>query len=410
MFNLTNFNFKKKALCILVPLSISVPATSGTIFDEPHALAVSVFDIRTGDPIDDGEYYVEVDIIDNNTSLPIGTEQYQCHFFSGICSLPISIKNLPSLTDLTGISFSVSIPDVLDENSISYDVSNVSVDVQTQNQMDNTLKYAVKPVLYARVAETATNVTGDITPNSVDTSTISINGSAVINDNGEWVGKGAIEGPQGPKGDTGATGPQGAAGPRGATGAQGPAGTQGATGPRGFSGPRGYTGSRGATGPRGYRGYTGPRGPQGPSGVQHISYVSHFYGASFMKEFNHVEIPLSGNTLYVRSGSWIDGLGTNNKIYAGKDRANRKSISMLGLKQINLYRETSRTSDVIGYMEFIYASGKKVTFGNIKTPHILGTYNIPNGKTVYKIDAYSAQKGLSIYGAKGIGGLVFHSK
>lgn len=206
MFNLTQTSLSKSAIYLAVALGASTSTFAGDVFDQPHALAVNVFDITTGDPIDDGQYYVEVDIVDNDTSLTIGTEQYQCDFFNGICSLPISKQNLSSLTDLTGISFSVSIPDLIDENTLSYDVSNVSVGVKTPNLTDNTLKYAVKPVLYSRVAEIATNVTGDITPDSVDTSTLSINGSEVINENGEWVGNGAIEGP---KGDTGPQGRKG---------------------------------------------------------------------------------------------------------------------------------------------------------------------------------------------------------
>lgn len=273
MFNLTQTSLSKSAIYLAVALGASTSTFAGDVFDQPHALAVNVFDITTGDPIDDGQYYVEVDIVDNDTSLTIGTEQYQCDFFNGICSLPISKQNLSSLTDLTGISFSVSIPDLIDENTLSYDVSNVSVGVKTPNLTDNTLKYAVKPVLYSRVAEIATNVTGDITPDSVDTSTLSINGSEVINENGEWVGNGAIEGPkgdtgpQGPQGETGAQGPQG---PKGDTGERGATGPKGATGAKGATGPRGYTGSRGATGPRGYtgpRGATGPQGPSGDSGV-----------------------------------------------------------------------------------------------------------------------------------------------
>ncbi|MFV8431936.1 hypothetical protein ACNO6Y_15255 [Vibrio owensii] len=139
MFNLTQPSLSKSAIYLTVALGASTSTFAGDVFDQPHALAVNVFDITTGDPIDDGQYYVEVEIVDNDTSLTIGTEQYQCDFFNGICSLPISKQNLSSLTDLTGISFSVSIPDLIDENTLSYDVSNVSVGVKTPNLTDNTL-------------------------------------------------------------------------------------------------------------------------------------------------------------------------------------------------------------------------------------------------------------------------------
>lgn len=60
--------------------------------------------------------------------------------------------------------------------------------------------------------------------------------------NGAWINNGAIQGPQGEKGDTGAPGPQGPQGQKGDTGQQGPAGPQGETGEQG---PQGATGADG---------------------------------------------------------------------------------------------------------------------------------------------------------------------
>ena len=427
MNQITKIDVRKSVLYLAVIFSTSTSALAGNVFDQPHSLAVNVFDTRTGDPIDDGQYYVEVDIVDNDTSLTIGTEQYECGFFNGVCSLPISKQNLSSLSDLTGISFSVSIPDLLDENSFSYDVSNLSVGVQIPSQTDDTLKYAVKPVLYSRVAEVATNVTGDITPDSVDTSIISINGYEVINENGEWVGNGAIAGPVGPQGETGAQGPKGetgAQGPKGETGAQGPKGETGAQGPKGEIGAQGPKGEIGAQGPQGAkgdtgeRGETGPRGPQGLTGTEYVSYTSAFYGAPVMKDYNHVDIPLVNNTLYIRYGLWIDGLGTNNKVYAGKNRAGIKEVNLSGLKQIEIYRASTNASDRVSRLEFIYTNGQTIYVGNSNKSNKIGTYKVPVGKTINKLEVYSAKQGLPIYSSNPdfyensgyIGGLVFKSK
>ncbi len=73
-----------------------------------------------------------------------------------------------------------------------------------------------------------------------------------------WVSLGALQGPQGPKGDTG---PQG---PKGDTGPQGPKGDTGPQGPKGDTGPQG---PKGDTGPQGPKGDTGPQGPQGDPGT-----------------------------------------------------------------------------------------------------------------------------------------------
>lgn len=114
-------------------------------------------------------------------------------------------------------------------------------------------RVAVQSVPYAMVAGDAI---GDIHPTSV-----SINGTTVIDDAGNWVGSQA-----GLQGATGATGATGAAGPAGATGATGPAGAMGATGATGATGPQPPQGPPGATGPQGPAGPQGPIGPTGAAG------------------------------------------------------------------------------------------------------------------------------------------------
>jgi hypothetical protein len=81
----------------------------------------------------------------------------------------------------------------------------------------------------------ASNVAGDITPNS-----ISIGGRLVVDSSGVWVGD-----------------------PIGLQGAQGPAGPPGAVGPIGPSGPAGPAGPPGVAGPAGVPGADGPPGPPG---------------------------------------------------------------------------------------------------------------------------------------------------
>ena len=61
----------------------------------------------------------------------------------------------------------------------------------------------------------------------------------IKNENGEWVGVPAIQGPQGPQGETGA---------------------QGLTGPQGEPGPQGLPGSEGPQGPKGNDGHTPVKG------------------------------------------------------------------------------------------------------------------------------------------------------
>ncbi|MGI9874706.1 collagen-like protein [Vibrio chagasii] len=201
----------KSILCLAMT---SFPLIAEDVFDQPHYLNVNLFDASTSLPIDDGIHYIEVDIIDNFSGLSIGKERSHCMFLNGLCSISIHENNLSVLDNLQGISFVLNVPGLIDENSISYDVSNVSLSVKVPNP-DGSINYEAKPVLYARVAELASNVIGDITPNSVDTLSLSIKGTEVINESGEWVGNGAI---QGEKGETGATGPAGPTGPTGPSG------------------------------------------------------------------------------------------------------------------------------------------------------------------------------------------------
>ncbi len=95
----------------------------------------------------------------------------------------------------------------------------LGVTVGTDSEM--TPREAIGSVPYALVAG---NVTGDITPSS-----ISVNGTTVIDAMGRWTGPGA--------GVAGPTGPMGPAGPTGAIGPMGPAGPAGPAGPRGPAGP-----------------------------------------------------------------------------------------------------------------------------------------------------------------------------
>ncbi len=118
----------------------------------------------------------------------------------------------------------------------------------------------VTSVPYALVAG---DVNGDIHPSSV-----TINGTQVINSTGQWVGPSSgLVGPTGPAGAQGPAGPAGAQGPAGPAGAQGPAGADGAAGPAGAQGPVGPAGAQGPVGPAGAQGPAGPQGATGPSGT-----------------------------------------------------------------------------------------------------------------------------------------------
>lgn len=146
----------------------------------------------------------------------------------------------------------------------------------------------------------AGDVRGHINPSGV-----SINGTQVIDHEGNWVGPGsglmgpsgesvaatplpaghatcahggvqfsvggqttyACNGTPGTAGPAGAAGPQGPAGPQGVAGPAGPAGPMGPAGPQGAAGPQGSAGLTGATGATGPQGLQGPQGPPGPQGA-----------------------------------------------------------------------------------------------------------------------------------------------
>ncbi len=112
-------------------------------------------------------------------------------------------------------------------------------------------------------ALTASNVTGDITPNSV-----SIGEQLVINDRGEWQGS-----PVGLQGDTGEQGPQGLPGEPGPKGDTGEQGLQGEAGPKGDKGEQGLQGEAGPKGDRGEQGLQGEAGPKGDRGEQGLQGV-----------------------------------------------------------------------------------------------------------------------------------------
>ncbi len=139
---------------------------------------------------------------------------------------------------------STAIPNTVFDGSTRY----LGVKVGTDPEM--TPRQSIVSVPYALMAN---NAVGDITPTSV-----TVNGTQVIDGSGNWVGPGGLTGPTGPMGPTG---PQG---PTGATGAQGPQGPAGATGAQG---PAGATGAQGPQGPQGVQGPAGPTGPTGPTGI-----------------------------------------------------------------------------------------------------------------------------------------------
>ena len=127
---------------------------------------------------------------------------------------------------------------------------------------------------------------GDVTANTLTTTSISANGSVgsagqglVSNgsavywsNNPGYTGSAGFTGSTGAQGPIGFTGSLGAQGPIGFTGSLGAQGPQGAQGPIGFTGslgaqgPIGFTGSLGAQGPQGNIGFTGSLGAQGPAG------------------------------------------------------------------------------------------------------------------------------------------------
>ncbi len=95
-------------------------------------------------------------------------------------------------------------------------------------------------------------VASSLTPGtSIDVNSVDIDGEAVINADGRWVGD-----------------PTGLRGDRGADGARGPQGIQGVAGPRGPQGERGAAGPQGDRGPQGVAGDQGGQGEQGEQGQQ----------------------------------------------------------------------------------------------------------------------------------------------
>jgi Collagen triple helix repeat (20 copies) len=104
--------------------------------------------------------------------------------------------------------------------------------VTVEGDSEMSPRAAVQSVPYAFVAR---DVNGDIHPTS-----ISVNGTEIINSAGQWVGMQAnLVGP---------TGPQGAPGMNGAQGPKGDQGPVGPTGPAGVNGTNGTNGTNGATG------------------------------------------------------------------------------------------------------------------------------------------------------------------
>ncbi|HDM8224799.1 TPA: collagen-like protein, partial [Vibrio campbellii] len=151
-------------------VSTSVNSATEVVSEQPHVLNVNVFDTELSQPIYDGIYQVEAVILDKSSSANIGEVYTTCEFLNGSCGITINNDDLNSgytLNDLANASFLIKVPQLLDDHTITHDV---------------------QPVLYARVAEYAQNVAGNISPDSVDTQSILINGSEVINQDGEWVG------------------------------------------------------------------------------------------------------------------------------------------------------------------------------------------------------------------------------
>src|SRR5580700_9108563 len=144
--------------------------------------------------------------------------------------------------------FSVELGSVTPIPQAVWTSATLYVGVAVNSDPEMSPRQSTYSVPYALVTNDAV---GDIHPTSV-----SVNGSLVINSSGQWVGS--------PTGLAGATGPAGANGATGATGPTGPAGATGATGavgPQGSAGPQGPAGPQGATGAVGAQGAGGPQGP-----------------------------------------------------------------------------------------------------------------------------------------------------
>lgn len=156
--------------------------------------------------------------------------------------------------------FSARLGDVTPIPASVFDGNARYLGVKVGTDAEMSPRQSIVSVPYALLAN---NAVGDITPSS-----ISVNGTLVIDNNGEWVGPAAgLVGPTGPQGPAGADGTVGATGPAGATGPTGPTGPMGMMGPVGAIGPIGPTGPTGAIGPTGPTGPAGAVGPTGPAGA-----------------------------------------------------------------------------------------------------------------------------------------------
>lgn len=401
-------SIKKCALYMAMSYSLSTAVLANEVFEQPHQLNVNIFDIETNNPIPDGLRYIEVNIVDSADDAIIGTVPYTCAFVNGICSVPIDSEYMDNLTNLSDVSFSVVVPDVLDKQHVSFNVSNVSMSVKLPNLSDESITYDIQPVLYARVAE---NVTGDITPHSVDTTTVNIGGKQVINENGEWVGEGGLEGP---KGDTGPQGPKGETGPQGETGIQGPKGETGSKGNRGAQGPRGKQGKAGPQGSKGEQGASAYEVWESLPGNEHKTEEDFFKYIASLVDCDCTTTPewsispwfgqkvgysksmeLLNNRLYLRTGWAVDAIGADAKNYVGLPHGgSSKYVNVQGLKHINTttgYYAHSLGKRSIISLEFVYKDGLRLKYGTGKdsSHKVTESYTIPDGQTLQKVEAYS---------------------
>ena len=139
--------------------------------------------------------------------------------------------------------------------------------------------------------------------------------------------------------------------------------------------------------------------------------MSKYIGLPDTDSNNHVEIALVNHTLLSRSGIWIDGLGSGDKVYAGKERGAKNNINIENLNYIDVYKDGGRITGI----EFVFNDEATKLIGRKKT--YLGTYLVPEGKTVFKVIAYSSND-KPVYTADNdfyapggvIGGLTFLSK
>ena len=159
--------------------------------------------------------------------------------------------------------FSARLGQVTPIDSALFDGKTRYLSVAVDSDPEMTPRQSLVTVPYALMAD---NAVGNITPSS-----ITINGTTVIDNTGKWVGPSSgpagATGPTGPAGDVGPTGPTGTTGLTGPTGPAGDVGPTGPTGTTGLTGPTGPTGTTGLTGPTGPTGTTGLTGPTGPTGT-----------------------------------------------------------------------------------------------------------------------------------------------